>query len=107
MRPHFSSPISDRRRRKKKKQRPPAFKIRRKPNPRMRTALLNVSNVLAEEGYTYREAQSMFRAFFLEVILAKCDRHVTAAAKKLGLSRLHLRRSHERGRKVVEHVVKN
>jgi DNA-binding NtrC family response regulator len=94
--------VTDRRRRKKKKERPAPFKVRRAPVPRMRSAMIHAATVLCEEGYSYREAQSLLRAFFLEVTLGRCNGNVTHAAQKLGIARNHLRKFHERGEKLLK-----
>lgn len=64
--------------------------------------MIHAAHVLTEEGYNYREALSMLRAFLLEVRIAKCKGNLTHAAKELGITRKHLRIFHERGEKLIK-----
>ncbi len=68
-----------------------------KPTPKLRYFLREAANVALGQHLTYKEAQDLFRVFLLDSALRIEQQVKTAAAKRLGISRDHVRDFHKRG----------
>jgi DNA-binding NtrC family response regulator len=73
----------------------------RKPNAETRYRLRMCVQQVLTEGYSYREAQDLYREFLLDQALVNAQGVKTKAAERLKISRDHVRDYHARGKELL------
>jgi hypothetical protein len=66
-----------------------------------RYRLRECAKQLLHEGYSYREAQDLLRLYLLDTALMDAAQVKTQAAKRLKISRDHVRDYHARGKGLI------
>jgi transposase len=72
--------------------------IDRRPSAEARYRLRECAKQLLYEGYSYREAQDLLRLYLMDTALMDAAQVKTKAAKRLKISRDHVRDFHRRGK---------
>jgi hypothetical protein len=75
--------------------------ISRRPSAEARYRLRECAKQLLHEGYSYREAQDLLRLYLLDTALMDAAQVKTQAAKRLKISRDHVRDYHARGKGLI------